>query len=188
MSIDINHKIKTLRKEKGMTLQQLADLTDFTKGYLSRIENSTGSPRLPTLQRIARALEVDIGDFFRCSENEHHHPHHIDLVGADARARPPIFDSSAAYSYRPLVHNFSGKYMAPYLLRIKKGHTEQLTHDSEEMIYIISGTIILLYGGKQYLLKSEDSAYFDSRWEHQLFNESDEPAELLNVVYDYRRF
>ncbi len=188
MSKDINNKIKKFRKEKKMTLQQLADLTDFTKGYLSRIENSTDSPRLPTLQKIARALEIDIGVFFEDTGKNQHHPHHIDLVTAEGDNPSHTFDSNAAYSYRPLVRNFTGKYMAPYLLRIKKGHTKRLTHDSEELIYVVSGSIRFLYGGKQYTINSGDSVYFDSRWEHQLFNDNEEIAILLNVVYDYRRF
>lgn len=184
----INKKIKGLRKEKGLTLQQLADLTDFSKGYLSRIETSVMSPRLPTLQKLARALEVDIGVFFEQSEERENHKHHLDLVSGMGDNRTETVESNAAYSYQPLVHNFGGKYMAPYLLRIAHSHTKRLTHDSEEMLYVISGVIRFLYNGSEYQLNPGENVYFDSRLEHQVINDGQEEAVLLNVVYDYRRF
>lgn len=185
---EINQRIRMIRKQKRLTLQQLADLTEFTKGYLSRIENSTVSPRLPTLQAIARALEVDISVFFEESRERKKHKRSIDSVKANSDHQTSTIESDAAYSYQPLVHTFAGKYMAPYLLRIERGHTECFTHDSEEMIFVISGRVRLSYDGEKYLLEPGDSAYFDSRREHQLFNDQQEVAVLLNVVFEYRRF
>lgn len=132
----INKKIKELRKEKRFTLQHFAELADFSKGYLSRIGTSFMSPRLPTLQKIARALEVDIGVFFKQSEEREKQKHHLDLVSGKGDNRTKTMESNAAYSDQPLVHSFGGKNMAPYLLRIAHGHSKRLTHDSEEMLYV----------------------------------------------------
>ena len=74
------------------------------------------------------------------------------------------------------------------ILKIAKGHTQKFTHDSEEFIYVISGSIDLRFNGAHHALQEGDSAYFDSRGEHQVFNELPSEAVLLNVVFDYRRF
>jgi len=188
----INKKIKKLRKKKKMTLVELGNLTDFTKGYLSRIENSAVSPRLPTLQKIARALEVDVGYFFeepfKDKEENSGGNHNLDLTRGQSNHHSIMIESDSAYSYHPLVHSFSGKYMAPYLLRVEKGKTERFTHDSEEMLYVVRGKVRFLYNGKEHVMASGDCAYLDSRLEHQVFNDEDETAVLLNVVYDYKRF
>ncbi len=63
-----------------------------------------------------------------------------------------------------------------------------MTHDSEEMLYVISGVIRFLYNGSEYQLNPGENVYFDSRLEHQVINDGQEEAVLLNVVYDYRRF
>lgn len=55
-------KVKDLIKQKGMTMQQFAELLGVTRDTLTR--NINGNPTLETLKRIANALEVDITDLF----------------------------------------------------------------------------------------------------------------------------
>lgn len=56
---DLGVRIKQLRKEKKMTLQQLAG-TRLTKGMLSLIENGKAQPSMESLQFIAEQLQVDV--------------------------------------------------------------------------------------------------------------------------------
>lgn len=61
-------KIKTLRKEKSLTLQELADKSGLYKSNISDIENEKRfKPNIKTLEKLARALECEIGDFFERS-------------------------------------------------------------------------------------------------------------------------
>ena len=46
--------IQELRKENGLTQEQLADKCGTTKTYISRIENNASDIRLSTLMRIIR--------------------------------------------------------------------------------------------------------------------------------------
>lgn len=46
--------LQELRKEKGLTQQQLAEKCGTTKTYISRIENNASDIRLSTLMRIVR--------------------------------------------------------------------------------------------------------------------------------------
>lgn len=52
--------IATLRTQKGMTQQQIADLTGIQRNHLSRIEQGRYSVGFDTLQAIADALDADI--------------------------------------------------------------------------------------------------------------------------------
>ena len=60
----ILRKVKYLRKQKNMTLNEIAEKTKLSVGYLSNIENCKRTPSLDTLDKIACALEIDIVDFF----------------------------------------------------------------------------------------------------------------------------
>jgi transcriptional regulator with XRE-family HTH domain len=184
----INTRIKKLRKRKGMTLQALSELTSLSKGYLSKIESSDTAPRLPTLHKIAVALDVEMDYFFEWESGRKKEQQNIDLVSGHAGYRKEMIKTSADYSYWPLVHSFRGKYMAPYFLTIGRGQTQQFTHDSEELLFVISGSIKLSYDGGEYTLEQGDCAYFDSRSEHQISNDAETNAEMLNVVFDYKRF
>ena len=56
----IAKNIKKLRQEKKITLQELADITNLTKGYLSKVERSQKAPPYSTVNKIAMVLGVDV--------------------------------------------------------------------------------------------------------------------------------
>lgn len=56
----MGERIATLRKEKGMTQQNLADVTGLLRNHISRIEQGRYSVGFDTLQAIADALDADI--------------------------------------------------------------------------------------------------------------------------------
>ncbi|HLX61867.1 MAG TPA: LexA family transcriptional regulator [Planctomycetota bacterium] len=60
----IGRIIHLIRKEKGMRQSELASLTGLKQPNLSRIENGLVSPRQVTLEKIARALDVEVSVFF----------------------------------------------------------------------------------------------------------------------------
>lgn len=62
--------IKELRTEKGMTQEQLAELTELSTRTIQRIEGGDVDPRAYTLQMIAKALEVDFSIFVDKKLNE----------------------------------------------------------------------------------------------------------------------
>lgn len=53
-SFKLGVMLQELRKEKGMTQQELAEKCGTTKTYISRIENDASDIRLSTLMRIIR--------------------------------------------------------------------------------------------------------------------------------------
>lgn len=59
VNTSLGYKIRQLRKEKGMTLDQLAEKTDSSKGYIWELENrETKKPSAEKLQKVAEALGV----------------------------------------------------------------------------------------------------------------------------------
>ncbi|MDA3943796.1 MAG: helix-turn-helix domain-containing protein [Bacteroidetes bacterium] len=62
--------IKELRIKKGLTQEELADLTELSARTIQRIENGEVDPRAYTLQMIAKALEVDFSLFVENTPDE----------------------------------------------------------------------------------------------------------------------
>ncbi|WP_370629788.1 helix-turn-helix domain-containing protein [Pedobacter sp. MR2016-19] len=58
-------KIKERRKELGITVQELADKAEVSKGLISQIENSRTIPSLMVLMDIIKSLEIDLNSFFK---------------------------------------------------------------------------------------------------------------------------
>ena len=63
--MSIGTRIIQLRNQKGLTQQQLSDLTGLAASYLSRIENRHLEPRPHTLSKIAQALGVPMSEIFQ---------------------------------------------------------------------------------------------------------------------------
>lgn len=58
-------KIRAIRIDKNLTIQQLAERAEVTKGLLSKIENSRTIPSLPVFVKILKSLGVAFLDFFK---------------------------------------------------------------------------------------------------------------------------
>ena len=54
----IGRNIRKYRKEKGMMQDTLAEMTDLSANYIGMIERGEKIPALPTLIKIANALEI----------------------------------------------------------------------------------------------------------------------------------
>lgn len=63
--MSIGTRIIQLRNEKGLTQQQLSELTGLAASYVSRIENRHLEPRPQTLTKIAMALGVTVSEIFQ---------------------------------------------------------------------------------------------------------------------------
>lgn len=64
MHLNIGARIRFLRKQAGLTLNQLAEMADIDGGFINCIENGKKTPSLRTLVKIAGALNVSIVDIF----------------------------------------------------------------------------------------------------------------------------
>ena len=109
--------ICALRKEKKMRQSELASLTGLKQPNLSRIENGLVEPRQATLEKIGRALGVEVSELFsekRLLELEAKWGHGIVVAGASdegSAVRPsktisvPVFETSAGYDIAFDEHN-----------------------------------------------------------------------------------
>ena len=60
----LGQKIKQVRKSKKITQEKLAEIIGVDFGYISKLEVGQNFPSIPTLNKIAQALDVDISIFF----------------------------------------------------------------------------------------------------------------------------
>lgn len=195
--------MKRLREEHGMTLAELARLTRMTKGYLSKVERSRKPPPFTTLSTIAQALGVDLDHFLAgqapATGNEtaplppgarkgspSTRSRNLDIHRHRDGIRP--FLQGESYAYLPLVTQYRGKYMSPFLMKLPPGKSRTFTHDSEEFTMLLEGRVDLIYEKRTHHLRAGDSFYLDSRIQHAFFNPGRRDALLLSVSFDYRRF
>lgn len=184
--IQISNKIKEKRKAKGMTVQELADRADVSKGLISQIENNRTVPSLLVLVNIIRALNLDMNEFFM-DINQHRQAAKV-VIKRQNEYQAFEKESGKGFQYkRILSRGIKGGPADFVLLELKRGarSNQVLKTDAHEYNYVIRGTVEHLINGESHILQTGDSIFFDGRLGHKLSNVGEDDALLL-VIYFFR--
>jgi transcriptional regulator with XRE-family HTH domain len=175
-------RIRSLRHRSKLTLAQVADLTGFTKSYLSMVERGKKSPPIATLSKIAQALSVEMSVFFPKARIEN------GLVIGRKKARRSIVQDGSQFGYRyQAIASSPGQpkrmeaFITAFSPRRRGGET--FVHEGEEFFYVLEGKIRFLYGEQEILLNEGDCIYFDSSTPHRGEAASKKIAKALAVMY-----
>jgi transcriptional regulator with XRE-family HTH domain len=174
----IGRRIRQLRIERGMTQEVLAKAAGLTKGYLSKIENSSNSPPVSTLISIAKALGVGIDAIF----SEQGVETDFTVVRKGERQEVAHRGSSFGYSYEPLALKFPNRHMDPYVMTVPAGtgRTKGFSHKGEELLFALKGAQRLYIGEHVVDIDEGDCVYFNSSIPHS--GESLDGGELVYLV------
>ncbi len=177
----IGQRIRSIRQEKRLTLDELATRTGFAKSYISQIETLKREPPISTLTKIAYVLGVDI--FFLISgEIRKSDEQFITIVKASERRVIPRPSGSPAYMYEPINDKKIDKLMDGYIVTVgPEFPLEPLVHEGQELTYVLEGRHEFVYDGKTYLLKKGDCYCFESMKPHYSRSLGDGPTKLLVV-------
>jgi transcriptional regulator with XRE-family HTH domain len=176
---EIGKTIKELRSRLGLTLDQVAERSGCTPGFLSQVERNKAVPSITTLQAIAKALGVNIVDLFR----DEVHP--ARLVRHDVRESFQFEGSTTTYSLLSAKFPYAG--MAAFLMTMMPTDQalptdEARAHLGEEFCYVVQGALRLCIADYAYDLYPGDSAYFKSTARHRLENHSSQPVVFLSLI------
>ena len=185
IELNIGEKIRKLRKEERLTLQDLSDLSGLSKPLLSQIENSQVIPPIATLLKIAKGLKVGIHYFF---EEEEDRRKFVLLRSNTAKAsrRRSGNDAPQAYLYNSLAPGLRKKSMEPFLVEFAPEAWDDArlySHEGEEFIYLLEGELEFHYGSEIMTLQPGDSIYYDSSEAHGYVASGKEKAKAVAVLY-----
>ena len=169
--LGIGKKIQTLREEKRISLDSLAQQVDITPTLLSQIENDVVPPTLATLLNLARVLDVKVDHFFVQETSLEK----IELTRVNERlsvAKSREADTARlTYNYQALSYRLQGKQMEPFLVEFDSRIEEQpipLSHEGEEFCYCLEGEIEFITDERRITLRPGDSLYYYADVPHVL--------------------
>jgi transcriptional regulator with XRE-family HTH domain len=167
--------------KRGLTLQRLAEKTGFTKGYLSKVENTKKAPPVSTLVILAKALEVSLSEIFGEKEDQSS----ISLVKKNERQVIARDGTVFGYSYQTLAHKFYKKHMEPYLLTLptRPKQASLFQHDGEEILFVLEGTMKFFHGDREFIVEEGDCLYFDASIPHHGICQGKKEVKCLMVIY-----
>ena len=68
--ITFGKRIRALRKERGLSQEQLAELTGFHRNYIGMVERGERNPALVNIEIFAQTFEVSLAELFAGLEEE----------------------------------------------------------------------------------------------------------------------
>jgi transcriptional regulator with XRE-family HTH domain len=180
----IYRKIRQLRQKRHTTIQELSVKTGLTPGYLSKIENSEKPPPIPTLTKIAYALNVHISYFFEENGNGEND---LSIVRSNERKEIIGDYTSLGYRYEAVIKKRADGAIKPLVITLPCSagavNVPFNYHGGEEMIYVLSGKVNFHYGDEIHAAEEGDCLYFDSSIPHKAVAVSGkEPAKILSIL------
>ncbi len=185
-NVTVGARIKSLRQSKSITAEQVAERSGLTLEQLERIESDKNLPSLAPLIRIARALGVRLGTFL--DDSDHLGPV-ISRKGDQPQSISFSNDTATSHnnlSFFSLAQSKAGRHMEPFLIDIDSASNSSYqlsTHEGEEFIYVLEGTVEIDYGKSKFAIHAGDSIYYDSIVEHNVHAANQSKARILAVVY-----
>lgn len=152
----LGEKLKRIRTDQGLSLEELAQRTNLTRSFLSQVEKNKTSPSINSLISIAHALRVNVGDLFREQENVEQyilHQEHRESFSVDRNK----------LTIELLAPRTQNKKFDPMFMRFGVGgDTGTIKLSGAFFMVILEGKLELWVGNKVHILSQGDSIYLDN--------------------------
>ncbi|MDF9866649.1 transcriptional regulator with XRE-family HTH domain [Bacilli bacterium PM5-3] len=173
--MDIGAKIKKLRLKNSLTLEELANRCELTKGFLSQLERDKTTTSIQTLLDILEVLGTTPVEFF----DDKNDREKIVFCEDDCFVQE---DDDFTISW--LVPNAQKNQMEPILITLKPNKLSNIVtpFEGEAFGYVLKGKSLLVYDDKEISIEEGNSFYVDGECEHYIKNNSSDDVEIIWVA------
>jgi XRE family transcriptional regulator, regulator of sulfur utilization len=158
--------VRRLRSARQLSLRSLAERTGFSASFLSQVENGQASPSIASMERIATALGVTMGQFFQGTESS---PPAV----LRATARVTLNSQWSKARIEALSADGPSSRIEPVLITLEAGGTSgSRPHSStrEEFAFVLDGSVVLTLAEAEEVLECGDAAMIRAgvprRWQN----------------------
>ena len=176
--IEIGARLRQARRDRGLTIDQLAQATGLTKGFLSQVERDLASTSVSSLMRICGALGLRVGDLLDEREES----------GLVRAAERPQLDFGGIGAEDRLLTPRSNRKLQAFHSTVGPGArsgdaTGYPTPTDAQLVHVTKGEFELTIGGATHRLRAGDSLTFGGREPRSWRNpSSSRTAELIWVL------
>lgn len=170
VELRVRRRLRELRTQQGLTLQDVADRARIDLSTLSRLESGKRRLALDHLSRLAQALSVSTDELLRAPEQP------------DPRVRGAS-KTHHGITYWPLTRHGPAGGLHAFKIRVgvrRRRPAELPVHEGHEWMYLLSGRLRLMLGEEDFLIEPGEAVEF-STWTPHWFDAVDGPAEAIMI-------
>jgi transcriptional regulator with XRE-family HTH domain len=169
--------LRSLRKERSLSIRSLAEKSGLAVNTLSLIENGKTSPSVSTLQQIATVLQVPITAFFETEMPRE------PIIYMKAGSRPcATFDHGLL---EDLGRGMTDRTLEPFVVTLSPqagSGPDPIVHTGVEFVFCLEGCITYTVREQTYELEPGDSLLFESHLPHTWRNVDTTVARAILVL------
>lgn len=170
--------LRALRKARKLTLMEMSQTIDRSVGWLSQVERDISSPSIDELRNIAAALDVPISLFFGQADAKQNEIGRI--VRKDTRRQIGSGENGLVEELLSpdLTDDFE---VLRSVFKPNAGQSDYVARGTQEVGYILSGSLRLWLSGTEFVLNEGDSFRIKGerfKWE----NDKDEDTVVIWVI------
>ena len=180
---EIGVRVKKLREEKNLSLDELSKLTGFGVDFLENIESNKVQPQLGTVIKLSKALDSAFSRLVSGVGDK------LYSVTRKSEEKPVSRSTSQKgkkqiYKYKSLAAEVKGRHMEALIVQLEENPGEEMSvHEGEEFIYILDGVAVLKIGEDVFDLNPGDSVYYLSTTPHLIASKRGKTT-ILAVIYE----
>ncbi|RDH75825.1 XRE family transcriptional regulator [Mycolicibacterium moriokaense] len=167
----VRRRLRELRVQRGLTLDDVARSARIDISTLSRLESGKRRLALDHLPRLAEALSVSTDELLRAPE------------APDPRVRGNSH-THHDITYWPLTRQAAAGGLHAFKIRIaakrRKPPAELPVHEGQDWTYVLSGRMRLILGDRDFVIEPGEAVEF-STWVPHWFGAVDGPVEAIMI-------
>lgn len=174
----VGARIRAVRTERSLTVQQLADHAGISRRLLTQIELGQANPSLVTVTRIARQLDTEFTSLLQTTVTESP----ITTHGAGSHL---LVWHSTAGSTAHLLEATESRSADLWLWRLVPGDSYPGQADpsrSQELFYVLTGTLTITADDQQVVIPAGASARLRSDRPYAYANNGPDPVRFVRTV------
>ncbi|RGA03447.1 XRE family transcriptional regulator [Microbispora triticiradicis] len=163
----IGPRLRSLRRDRGMTLEALSAATGISVSGLSRIESGKRRPTLELLIPLARAHHVALDQ----------------LIAAPATGDPRVHLTPRRHRHGSVLvplTRYPGRLQV-FKQVIAPRPRRLVTHAGYEWLFVLAGELLLVLGERELTLRPGEVAEFDTAEPHWFGPSGDRAVEILHI-------
>lgn len=173
-------RLKLLRKQLGMSLQDLAEKTGLTKSYLSKVERGLSTPSIAVAMKLSKALHIEVDQLFGADGVQDA----ITIVRAADRVSMGDEADEVHSRYEVIAARAGHKRLLPFMIKPAKDFaaSEFKEHEGEEFLFVHRGKVEIDFASHKVVLTAGDAVYFNAQIPHRIRSVGVQKAEVLLVI------
>ena len=172
-------RVRELRRRRGLTLEELAELSGVSRAMISKLERGEKNPTLVVAAKLAEGLGVTLSQLAGMEERR-------EIVVVPKERRMVMRDPETGFERQLLSPNFVGRGVEFIRNEIPEGSTsgEFPSHRRgvEEHIVVERGHLRAMLVGEEYLLREGDALYFEADVPHRFDNVGEGTCSYYLVI------